>query len=68
MVLVAVAVVAVVVWLVLVLSGVLHQRFGMRGEAVVVRFMGLVLVDIGAQLVLAGIADFFGATGARAAG
>jgi multiple antibiotic resistance protein len=68
MVLVAVAVVAVVVWLVLVLSGFLHRRIGLRGEAIVVRFMGLVLVAIGAQLVLAGVADFFGATGARAAG
>jgi multiple antibiotic resistance protein len=58
---IAVAVVAAVVWGVLVLSGVLHRRIGMRGEAIVVRFMGLVLVAIGAQLVLAGIADFFGA-------
>jgi len=68
MVVVAVAVVAAVVWVVLLLSGVLHQRVGVRGEAIVVRFMGLVLVAIGAQLVLAGIADFFGATGARGAG
>ena len=68
MVVVAVAVVAAVVWLVLVLSGVLHQRVGMRGEAIVVRFMALVLVAIGAQLVLAGIADFFGATAARPGG
>jgi len=68
MVLVAVAVVAVVVWLVLVLSGFLHRRIALRAEAIVVRFMGLVLVAIGAQLVLAGFADFFGAIGARAAG
>lgn len=67
MVVVAVAVVAAVVWLVLLLSGVLHPRIGMRGEAIVVRFMGLVLVAIGAQLVLAGIADFFGAVPGRSA-
>ncbi len=62
----AVAVVAAVVWL--VLSGFLHRRIGLRGEAIVVRFMGLVLVAIGAQLVLAGIGDFFGATSDRRAG
>ena len=39
----------------------------MRGEAIVVRFMGLVLVAIVAQLVLAGIADFFGAVASRPA-
>jgi multiple antibiotic resistance protein len=59
-VLLAVAVVAAVVWLVLVLSGWVQRRLGVRGQAIVVRFMGLVLVAIGAQLVLAGIADFFG--------
>ena len=68
MVVIAVAVVAAVVWLALALSGVLHRRIGMRGEAIVARFMGLVLVAIGAQLVLAGIADFFGATGPRTGG
>jgi len=58
-VLISVAVVAVVVWVVLVLSGWLQQRLGSRGQAIVVRFMGLVLVAIGAQLVLAGVAAFF---------
>jgi len=58
-VLISVAVVAVVVWIVLVLSGWLQQRLGARGQAIVVRFMGLVLVAIGAQLVLAGVAAFF---------
>jgi multiple antibiotic resistance protein len=58
--LIAVAVVAVFVWLVLALSGWLQQRIGARGQAIVARFMGLVLVAIGAQLVLTGIADFFG--------
>lgn len=60
LVLVAVAVVAAVVWLVLTLSGWMQQRLGSRGQDIVVRFMGLVLVAIGAQLVLAGFADFFG--------
>ena len=60
MVLVAVAVVAIVVWAVLALAGLLQQRVGTRGQAIVSRFMGLVLVAIGAQLVLGGIADFFG--------
>ena len=59
LVLIAIAVLAVVVWLVLTLSGWLQQRLGARGQAIVVRFMGLVLVAIGAQLVLTGIADFF---------
>jgi len=57
--LVAVAAVAAVVWLVLALSGWVQQRIGARGQAIVARSMGLVLVAIGAQLVLGGIADFF---------
>lgn len=57
--LVAVAAVAAFVWLVLALSGWVQQRIGMRGQAIVARFMGLVLVAIGAQLVLGGIGDFF---------
>lgn len=65
--LVAVAVVAAFVWLVLALSGWVQQRIGARGQAIVARFMGLVLVAIGAQLVLSGIADFFGVRGAIAA-
>jgi len=60
MVLIAVAVVAAVVWLVLALAGLVQRRIGTRGEAIVVRFMGLVLVAVGAQLVLGGIAEFFG--------
>ena len=68
MVVIAVAIVAAVVWLALALSGVLHRLIGMRGEAIVARFTGLVLAAIGAQLVLGGIADFFGATGARPGG
>ena len=59
LVLMAVGVVAAVVWMVLALSGVLQQRIGVRGQAIVSRFMGLVLVAIGAQLVLGGIAEFF---------
>jgi len=58
-VLMAVGVVAAVVWMVLALSGLLQQRIGVRGQAIVSRFMGLVLVAIGAQLVLGGIAEFF---------
>jgi multiple antibiotic resistance protein len=64
MVLIAVAVVAAVVWLVLALAGVVQRRIGTRGEAIVVRFMGLVLVAVGAQLVLGGIGEFFVMTGA----
>lgn len=66
--LVAVAVVAAFVWLVLALSGWVQQRIGARGQAIVARFMGLVLVAIGAQLVLTGIADFFGLAVGSAAG
>lgn len=57
---IAVAAVTAVVWLVLALSGWVQQRIGARGQVIVARFMGLVLVAIGAQLVLTGIADFFG--------
>jgi multiple antibiotic resistance protein len=66
MVLIAVAVTAVAVWLVLALSGWIQQRLGTRGQAIVVRFMGLVLVAVGAQLVLGGISEFFGLGGAGA--
>lgn len=60
MVLIAVAVVTAFVWLVLALSGWVQRRVGTRGQAIVMRFMGLVLVAVGAQLVLAGVGDFFG--------
>ena len=59
LVLIAIAALAAIVWLVLAMSSWLQQRLGARGQAIVVRFMGLVLVAIGAQLVLTGIADFF---------
>jgi multiple antibiotic resistance protein len=60
LVLIAVVVVTGFVWLVLALSGWVQRRIGTRGQAIVIRFMGLVLVAVGAQLVLGGIADFFG--------
>ncbi len=66
MVLVAVAVTAAAVWLVLAMSGWMQQRLGARGQAIVVRFMGLVLVAVGAQLVLGGVSEFFGLGGAGA--
>jgi multiple antibiotic resistance protein len=50
---------AAVVGIVLAVAGMLQQRIGMRGQAIVARFMGLVLVAIGAELVLGGIAEFF---------
>jgi len=56
---IAVAAVTAVVWIVLVLSGSVQERIGARGQVIIARFMGLVLVAIGAQLVLTGIADFF---------
>lgn len=59
MVLTAVAVTAGAVWVVLAMSGWMQQRLGSRGQAIVVRFMGLVLVAVGAQLVLGGVAEFF---------
>lgn len=67
-VLLATAVVAAAVWLVLALSGWVQRRLGTRGQAIVVRFMGLVLVAVGAQLVLGGIADFFAVPGAVGVG
>jgi len=62
LVLIAVVVVTGFVWLVLALSGWVQRRIGTRGQAIVIRFLGLVLVAFGAQLVLGGIADFFGLT------
>ncbi len=59
-----VAVVAAVVWLVLALSGFVQRRIGTRGQSIVIRFMGPVLVAVGAQLALGGVADFFGIVGA----
>ncbi len=64
MVLMAVAVVTAFVWLVLALSGWVQRRIGARGQAIVIRFMGLVLVAVGAQLMLGGIGDFFGVVAA----
>ena len=49
-------------------AGLVQRRIGTRGEAIVVRFMGLVLVAVGAQLVLGGIAEFFGMIHAVPAG
>lgn len=60
LVLFAVGGVAAVVGVVLALAGMLQQRVGVRGQAIVARFMGLILVAIGAQLALGGIAEFFG--------
>jgi len=60
-VLLATAVVAATVWLVLALSGWVQRRLGTRGQAIVVRFMGLVLVAVGAQLVLGGVVEFIAA-------
>lgn len=65
MVLVGVAIVAAVVWVVLALSGWVQRRLGDRGQAITVRFMGLVLVAVGAQLVLGGVADFFATAGSN---
>jgi small neutral amino acid transporter SnatA (MarC family) len=64
MVLIGVAIVTAFVWLVLALSGWVQRRIGARGQAIVMRFMGLVLVAVGAQLVLGGIGEFFGVIGA----
>lgn len=64
MVLVGVAIVTAFVWLVLTLSGWVQRRVGARGQAIVMRFMGLVLVAVGAQLVLGGIGEFFGVAAA----
>lgn len=63
LVLAAIAVTALVVWITLSLSGRLQTRIGSRGQAIFLRFMGLVLVAVGAQLVLTGVHDFLaGAT------
>jgi multiple antibiotic resistance protein len=60
MALMAVVAVTAFVWLVLTLSGWVERRIGARGQAIVTRFMGLVLVAVGAQLLLGGVGEFFG--------
>jgi len=60
LVLAAVCVTALAVWLTFSLSGRLEARIGSRGQAIFLRFMGLILVAVGAQLVLTGVRDFFG--------
>jgi multiple antibiotic resistance protein len=62
-VLLAVTCTAAAVWLTLSLAGALRTRIGDRGQAIILRFMGLVLVAVGAQLGLTGIAEFFAARG-----
>lgn len=58
-VLLAVTVAAAAVSATLAFAGWLDGRLGARGQAIIMRFMGLVLVAVGAQLVLAGVREFF---------
>lgn len=55
------AVAAAVVWLTLALALRLERHLGARGQAIIMRFMGLVLVAVGAQLALTGVKEFFAA-------
>jgi multiple antibiotic resistance protein len=60
-VLVAVALTALAVWATLRSAGWVQRKFSARAHEILLRFMGLILVAIGAQLVLSGSAEFFGA-------
>lgn len=59
-VLIASAVVCVVMLVVLFAAGWLEQKMSRSAETILLRFMGLVLVAIGAQLLLAGVHSFAG--------
>jgi len=59
--LVASAAVAVVLWLILRTMIDNERLLGERGQRILTRFMGLILVAIGFQLGLDGVREFFGA-------
>jgi multiple antibiotic resistance protein len=54
----AILLVSVVVYLTLRSAGWLHKRISSRGQRIFIRFMGLILVAVGAQLLLSGIWAF----------
>jgi len=56
---VAVAVTTGVVWLALRSAKTIQRRISDRGHRIALRFMGLILVAVGAQLIFSGIQAFF---------
>ena len=58
-VLIAVAVTVVVLFVMLRASARIDRRVSARGHRVFIRFMGLILLAVGAQLVLAGVHSFW---------
>lgn len=54
----AIWIVAVAVFVVLASAGTLSQRISARGLRIFGRFMGLILVAVGAQLLLSGVTSF----------
>ena len=59
MVLGAVAVEAALLFLALFFASWLHEQVSHRGHRVFLRFMGLILVTMGMQLMLSGLKRFF---------
>jgi multiple antibiotic resistance protein len=59
-VLLAVAATALVVFATLRSAERIQQRLSDRGHRISLRFMGMILVAVGAQLIFSGIQDFFG--------
>lgn len=55
----AIAVLASVLWIMLLLSQSVHGLLGPLGQKILLRFFGLILVAIGAQFILAGAHEFF---------
>ncbi len=59
----AILVTGLAVYITLRSAGWLQRHFSARGQRILIRFMGLILVAIGAQLALSGIWSFAGAKG-----
>lgn len=55
----AVAVISITLLVTLYLAGRIRGRISQRGHALVIRFMGLILVSIGMQALLGGVREFF---------
>jgi len=55
----SVALTAIVVWVVLLLSQGVHGLLGPLGQKILLRFFGLILVAIGVQFMLTGAHEFF---------
>jgi multiple antibiotic resistance protein len=64
-VLIAVLITALAVLATLAAARRIQRHIGDRGHVIALRFMGLILVAVGAQLIFSGIQEFFGAPAVR---